>query len=860
MRWKRQKMNNPQTPKPPRPARFILRNLKHYNERFAILTDLDEVFASIQKDNGRLYASLWYWLQCLISLYKYFIYFFTWRTTMFKNYLKLALRAIKRNKINSIINITGLAVGMACTILIFIWIQNELSYENFHKNRDDIYLIAWERLANNRHYTSTPPPFADRLKQDFPEFSKVVRVSLRNQQIVKVKDKAFNEKQIAVADPSLFQIFTYPMIQGDPEKALTKPGTVVLTESTAKKYFENEDPLQKIIHLDGKSHEICAVIKDVPDNSEIDFDLVTRIKDLPVFRQSQKRQWNYFSFYTYVQVKKETNILSINEKLSRAMKQYRPWDPYDRYFYLFPLRKLHLHDVNGGGLIKYVYIFSLAAFFILAVSCINFINLSTARSAKRAKEVGIRKVIGSDRKMLIWQFLSESFFNVLLAFGLGLLLVLLLLPAFNTLVNQALSLQFADGLTITTLFLILFLTVLFSGIYPAFYLSSFSPVKIFRSGFSRGKSRFRQILVTAQFAISILLLICTLIVLDQINFMKHADLGFKKQNLVSIPLTQNMSKNTEPIKKAILMQPEVIEVSTQGSRNQGGTLKWEGMNPELSFLENEVNFKMIDYSYFRTLNADIIEGRDFSKRYGSDFQSGYIINEEAVKLWQIDSPVGRSLSLCGRSGRIIGIVKNIHMGLKEELRAEIYYLAPIGDNERFTSLNIRISSAGIKNTMKFLEKIWKEANGNTPFEYAFFDQEINKKYQQEEQVSRIFSHFAFLSIFVSCLGLFGLASFITEQKTKEIGIRKVLGASAPKILALLNKEFLRCVLAANILAWPLGWFIMHYWLREYPYRTGIGWGFFMLSALLAVILTLATVSFQAIRAAFANPVDSLRYE
>jgi putative ABC transport system permease protein len=848
-------------PKPPRLASSILKRLGDYNTKYSLLYDFEDVYRNLLEEKGRFKAASWYWLQCLGILPQYFTYLITWKTVMLKNSIKLTFRNLRRNKITSFINITGLSVGMAGAILILLWVQHEVSYEKFHKNADSLYLVAWERLANNRHYESSPAPFADRLKQDFPEFENIARLSLRKQHVVKYRDKVFAEKQIAVADPSLFQMFTFPLLRGSVAKVLTEPNTVVLTETTAKKYFGDEDPLGKVLDFDGQPLEICGVVLDVPDNTEIEFDFITRFKDLPVFQGDPRSQWNYFAFYTFVQLKEGADISEINQRLSVAMERYRPWDSYERYFYLYPLMRLHLHNIAGGGLIKYVYLFSLAALFILFISCINFINLSTARSAGRAREVGIRKVMGSDRSQLIKLFFGESLIFVFVSFVLAVVLVQAVLPAFNALVQKTLFLQFRDLSFSLCLIAMFLMTGLVAGSYPAVYLSSFQPVRIFRSSIGlRGKGRFRQALVVLQFAVSVLLIFCTFIVLKQIQFMKHADLGFEKQNLLSISITENMSAHADAIRNTLIKQPSVIEVGAAGPTNQGGRLRWEGMDPELSYLENEVNFRMVDYEYFDSLDAQIVAGRNFSKQYGSDFRGGYIINEEAVKLWHLESPVGKSLELCGRAGQILGVVKNIHMGYKNSLRSEVYYLAKLMDWDRYTSMSVRIKSGGIRETMGIAKGIWEEYNGNKPFEYSFFDQEIDRKYRKEEQVSQIFGYFASLSILLSCLGLFGLAMFMVEQKTKEIGIRKVLGSSSAKIVVLLNKEFLRCVLLACIIAWPLGWCIMRSWLRAYPYRTDLGWSYFVLSSLLAVLITLATVSMQAIKAALANPSDALRNE
>jgi len=777
------------------------------------------------------------------------------------HYLKISLRKIKRQKIYSFINIAGLAVGMACTFLILLWVQHELSYENFHENADDIYLVAWERLANNRHYTSTPAPLALRIKEEFPEIKNVTRIADKITRIVRYKEIVFKETEMMAADPSFFRMFTSSFIQGNSDTALTEPQTIVLTRSMTEKYFKDEDPLNKTLLVDRRSLKVVGIIEDAPDNSEIRFNGILRFNDLPNAEKQDQRWWNNFSYNTYVQVREGTDLQSLSHKLTEGMERYRPWDPYERTFYPFPLKKVHLYIPGGGGPIKYVAIFSLAALFILLISCINFINLTTARSAKRAKEVGIRKVIGSDRKLLVKQFFGESVIYVLTSFILALFLVQLVIPSFNSIVQKNLRIQLTDISFVFSLLAILLLTVVVSGFYPSLYLSSFHPVKIFRGNSSlKGKERFRQFLVIVQFAISILLMICTFVVLKQIHFMKHADLGFDQENLLSVPVDSAMSLDISAVKNDLRQQKAILDVAAPGPGSQGASLRWEGMNPDLSYLENEVRFRMVDYDFFPTMGARFVAGRNFSEEFGKDFEAGYIINEEAARLWQMDSPLGKNIDFCGRAGNIIGVVDNIHIGYRESLHAEIYYLKSLDVWDRSSTLIIRIETGGIKEAIEAVQKIWKRFNAGTPFEFSFLDQEIDETYKQEELVSRIAGYFAALSIFISCLGLFGLASFMAEQKTKEIGLRKVLGASISSIVSLLNKEFLKCVGIANIIAWPFAWIAMHRWLQTYPYRIGLSMTFFLLSALLAVLISLATVSFQAIRAALSNPSDALRFE
>ncbi len=847
----------------PRVAEFILSRLHDYSQCYGMLYDMREVHASLCLTQGRRRADLWYWRQCLGALPKYLSYCLTWRTTMLRNHLKIGLRNLCRNRSFGIINILGLAVGMACTILILLWVQHETSYEDFNPHADDIYLIAWERLANNRYYSTTPFPLAERLEAEFSDFSQIVRINPRERHIVKYMDKIFIEERTIAADPSLFAMFPYPFLLGEPEKALVDPNTIVLTESTAQKYFSDEVPLGMLLEVDGVPLKVCGVIRDVPVNSEIRFDLITRFNDLKQVREYQDPlRWNNFSYHTYVQVKPGLNTLDINPRLTEAMDRYRSWlPPGERDFFLFPLKKLHLYELEGGGLIRYVYLFSFAAIFILVISCINFVNLSTAQSAQRAKEVGIRRVIGSDRRLLMRQFMGESFLYVLFSFSIALVLILLSLPAFNALVQKNLRFGFQDVRFILGLLAIFLMTVVLAGSYPSFYLSAHQPVKTLRGGARvRGQGRFRQILVVIQFVISILLIICTFVVLKQIRFMKHADLGFNEENLLSLPLTQTMSTQAQSIKARLMQHPSIENVTASAPTNHGGRFSWEGMDPELSYLGNEVQYKMVDYDYFDTLGAEIVAGRSFLRERSIDFQDGFIINQEAAKLMRLESPVDKALNIVGWDGSIIGVVNNIHVGYKDTVHVEVYYLRPRTPWDLYATLDVRIKAGEIPSAMASIKEVWKVFNPDRPFEYTFHDAEIGRKYRQEEQASLIFGYFAFLSIFLSCLGLSGLVGYTTEQRTKEIGIRKILGAPSTCIVALLNKDNFRSLLLANVLAWPLGWLVMREWLQAYPYRTRLDIGTFVAAAALTTLIALLTISVQAVRAATSDPVSALRHE
>jgi len=472
--------------KEPQPSRFSQWLIKRIfkDEGEVKLGDFIEMYSTFAEKKGWLQARLRFWWYLIRSIPEYFKDSLYMGGTMFKNYFKLTYRNISRNKIHSIINIAGLSVGMACTFLILLWVQHELSYEKFHKNADDIYLIAWERIANNRHYTNTPAPLALRIKEEFPEIKDVTRIADKLTRVVRYNETVIKETEMMAADPSFFRMFTVSFIQGHSDTAIADPQTIVLTRSMAMRYFRDEDPLNKILLVDRRPLKVVGVIEDAPDNSEIRFNGILRFNDLLDAEKQDMQQWNNFSFNTYVQVREGTDLLSLSNKLTEGMERYRPWDHYERTFYPFPLKKMHLYMPGGGGPIKYVAIFFMAALFILLISCINFINLTTARSSKRAREVGIRKVLGSDRKLLVKQFFGESAIYVLTSFILALFLVQLVIPSFNSIVHKTLSIQLTNIPFVFSLLAILLLTVVVSGFYPSLYLSSFHPSKIFRGNSS----------------------------------------------------------------------------------------------------------------------------------------------------------------------------------------------------------------------------------------------------------------------------------------------------------------------------------------------------------------------------------------
>lgn len=782
---------------------------------------------------------------------------------MLRNYLKVALRNLKRHKIYSFINIYGLGIGMACTILILLWVQNELSYDRFHENAEDIYRVVHESLISGGYSAGTPAPLAASLRNESPEIMHTVRLRWHPRKIVKCAEKIFYEGRALSADPSIFEIFTFPLIKGDPKDALLDPQSVVITEAIAQKYFGDEDPMGKILEINGSLTRVKGVIKNIQNNSHIQFNLVTPFQYLEEIKPDGIPPWNKSWYITYVQLQKNANPSKVSQKIADLINKNRPSQKTEERLFLQSLTEIHLHNPGGGGPIKYVYIYSIIAFFILFIACINFMNLSTARSAHRAKEVGLRKVIGSNRVQLMKQFFGESIFLTIIAALFAVVLVELFLPAFNRFSGKHLVVHYSDLRLIFGLFVVIILTGILAGTYPAVYLSSFKPIAVLKSTMKSGLkgSAFRKALVVTQFSLSIGLIICTAVIYLQLRYMRNAELGFDKDNLVWVPVTENIETKFETVKYELLKNSNILGVSAASESNHGANLDWEGMDPDREeYLESNVYYAMVDTGYIETVKMGLVEGRNFSKDYASDFKEAYIVNEEAVKRWEMKHPVGKQISLNSKRGTIIGVMNNLHFGFKEKMEPSIIYLSPNTPWDRYKDLFIRIRGGSVPEAISTIEKMWKNVNPDIPFEYRLIDELIESQYWLEKQIGTIFNSITLLAIFISCLGLFGLASFMAEKRTKEIGIRKVLGASVSSLLRLLSKEFTKWILIGNIIAWPIAYFAMNKWLQTYPNRINISIWIFLFSGALALFIALATVSYRAIKTATANPVETLRYE
>ena len=787
---------------------------------------------------------------------------------MFKNYFKVALRNIRRHPGYSIINIAGLAIGLACCLFILIWVLDELNYDKFHENAPYLYRVEENQYYSGRvyHVTVTPYPLAPAIKADFPEIIEATQYVGVGGQLIRYGEKAFFETGIRAVAPAFFRMFTFPFVKGDSNTALDDPFSLVISEEMAEKYFGEEDPIGKVFSVNNTyDMKVSGVMKNVPNNSYLQFDMVIPYALLEkVGAVSDSMGSN--SILTFVQLQKGASLQQINDKIRGFIKKHVPDSVTDLELALYS--KIHLHQYFGYGRdmgqIKYVYIFSVIALFVLMIACINFMNLSTARSANRAKEVGVRKVAGALKSHIIRQFYGESVIYAFIALVFAVIIVVLLMSPFNNLSGKELSLGILGNWMILAGFIgVTLFTGLVAGSYPALFLSSFQPVWVIKGNLKSGagSSLFRRILVVVQFALSIFLIIGTVVVYNQLHYMKNRDIGYDKEHLVYIPMRGQTGRFYEALKNALVRDPRILNVTGSNHRpsnigsNSGGA-NWDGKDPDQVVL---IGISSVDYDYIETIGIELKEGRSFSKEYGTDQTEAFIVNEEVAKLMGKESVAGENFSFAGRDGNIIGVMKNFHYySVRNKIEPLAIYLRPAAQGFSYTL--IRIAPENISASLDFVKDTWQKVVPDFPFEYRFLVEDFEYYYRSEERMGGLLKYFSILAVFIACLGLFGLASFTAEQRTKEIGIRKVLGASASQITLLLCREFFVLVLLANIISWPVAYFVMRNWLQDFAYRTSLGMLTFVLTMVLALIIALLTVSFQAVKAAVANPVDALKYE
>ena len=829
--------------------------------------DAESVYGDIQENahdraaaKGSLYARGWYWFQIACAFASAVSVRLYWTGAMFRASLKLTWRNIRRQKVYSFINLTGLAVGMAVCILILLWVRYEMTYDRFHENLDDLHRLVLRSEDGGWHDTVMVGLIPGLLESEYPE---VVLAS----NLGSTEHKLSHRRQVFISgglrvNPGFLRMFTFPLLSGDLDSALDAPRSIVITEELARKLMGEEEALGKVIWIDDRvSFKVTGVVRKLPKNSSLQFDFL-----VPYGRAANiADQWGWKDVReAYVLLQEGTSIEGMNAKIAEVYNDRKPEGIPRQTLYLQPMNKVHLYAPGGGGLITYVTIFSVMAGIILLIACINFINLSTACSENRFKEIGIKKVVGSGRLQLVRQFLSEYLLLSFIALFLALLLVQLLLPSVGTLVGQDLRLRLTG--TIILLFVgIALVTGIVSGTFPAFFLSSFDPVSIIKGRFRLGgKAMLRKFLVVTQFALSILFIISTLVVSRQMEFIRNKDLGFQKEQVLKIPVKGQLALRFPAVKERLLELPNVdaVTISTYDMVFWSASSS-SGWYDEGGLRQAILGTAWVGYDFLDTLKIDLVEGRFFSREFPSDPQDAYVINRAAARALGLRQPVGTRLIRGVRSGRedpgvIVGVVEDFHtQSLHEEVRPFMLVLARRGTGNK---MFIRIRPEGMPETVAAIEKTVQKVIPNYPVSVRFLDEMVDDLYRHEHLTGNIINWITGLAVFLSCLGLLGLASFTVKKRTKEIGIRKVLGSSMARITLIFMKDFMKWVALANLLAWPVAWYVLHRWLERFAYRTDMGWQLFVFSGLIALGIALATVYFHSLRAARADPVRSLRYE
>ncbi len=790
---------------------------------------------------------------------------------MIKNYFKIALRNLWRFKGYSFINIFGLAVGLTCALLILLWVQDELSFDQFHTNSDNLYRIEQDQVYDGQpyHLNVTAWPCAPEWQEEIPEVLDATRFGSCGTRSFIYGDIAFNEDNVKAVDPSFFTMFDFELLHGDKNTVLLDPFSVVIDEATSIKYFGQKNPIGEVLFVDTQFNLVVSgVFKNVPLNSSIDPKILVSVdfaKDLGKYDDN----WGTNMIRTFVLLHENADLIEVNSKLTEVANSHHDEERTEK-FIAAPLAGIHLQtywgfDKDGEALAR-LYMFSIIAGFVLLIACINFMNLSTARSANRAREIGIRKVVGAYRKDLILQFLGESLLLTFLAVIFSLGLVYLLLPVFNSISgklfsgSELLQADFIIGLIVITL-----ITALFAGSYPAFFLSAYKPIKVLKGNFSQGNSHtLRKGLVILQFTLSITLIIATIIIHQQLNYSQSKDLGFDKENVISINIDGDKKNSYGAFRQELQNSSLILGITASSHqptniRSSAGGIEWDGKDPDQTLI---VSVSAVDYDYQETMRIQMVAGRFFSREYGADIatESGggaFVINEELARIMGKESAVNKTIRFLGVEAPIVGVMHNFHF---KSIRNEIEPLAVFIDPEWFSNILIRLTPGADTEALATVEKVWNRVYPGIPFEYHFLEEDFDRIYKADESVGQLVKYLAILAVILAYLGLFGLASFTAEQRKKEIGIRKVLGASIAHLIYLLTSQFTKWVVISCAIAFPLAYYSLSQYLQSFAYRINIGPGPFILAGLLALLIALITVSFQATRASLANPVDSLKYE
>ena len=789
---------------------------------------------------------------------------------MLKNLIKTAIRHILKHFGYSILNILGLTLGISSSLFLIIYVADEVSYDRYHEKADRIYRVSTKITEPDDQFiwTVAQIPFGPQLVHDYPEVQSFVRFINMPRSLYKYEDKEFNEENFFYVDSTLFDIFTYKVLKGEVKSALLNPKKIILTEKIANKYFGKSDPIGKTLTTGTDTYEVTGVIQDVPTNSHFRFDAVASRNNLP----KQLGSWGNFEVFTYLLFPKNFDIKVFEKKIQDMYGTYMkpifgPMNIKMEYI-LEPITKIHLYSTKAGepeptGSITYVYIFFIVAIFLVLIAAMNYMNLATARSTRRAREVGLRKVVGSRREPLMIQFLSESMVFTIISLIFSIVLLIVLLPKFNMLAGKSFNLHVIySPVVLLTLLGIILVVGLFGGSYPAFFLSRFSPVTVLKGEITQGSagSLFRKILVVIQFTISVIMIICTLVVFRQLNYLKTMDQGFDQKNVLSLELNQSLIRKCPVLKEALLQNPDIKYVSVTNTRIGEGSGKLIfNVETDQGMAQKGINFAVVDQDFVKTLGIKIVKGRDFQQDMPSDTLSGVIVNETFVKRMGWTEPIGKKVEAGDANtlrARVIGVMHDYHQtGMYNGIESLLLAYRTLNN-----VVYIKLSGNYMKPTLSYIETKWKEIFPGEPYTYTFLNERFNRQFEADEKRGLIFTLFTILAILIACLGLFGLASYMVEQRTKEIGIRKVFGANEAIVLRLIARDFLILVIIGIIIAIPLAYYFMNNWLKNYFYRTNIGVPLIILAALLTILITFITISYKAYQAAIMNPANSLKTE
>jgi putative ABC transport system permease protein len=781
---------------------------------------------------------------------------------------------MKRQKLFSILNLTGLAVGMTCCILLLLYIQFELNYDQFHENSDRIYRVIREGKA------LTPSPLGPKLMEDLPEVEFASRFIKQDKILIAEQNEHYLEDNFYWADPEILKIFTINLTRGNPTTALLNPHSILISERIAKKYFKEDDPVGKLLTVgSGSEFVVAGIFSNLPTNSHFTMDFIAPYTTYFQITGNDITHWFRNFTYTYFLLKSGADPQKLHKKFPLVIDDYifknlpmevlkKIQKPYPRVFFMQPMNTIHLQsnlrqEISANTDIKFIFLFSTIALMILIIASINYINLTTAQATRRGKEVGVRKVAGAYRKQLLYQFFGESLILTTVAMIISIILVDLALPGFNHLVDRQLDFNLSSNPSILIgLFLLTLFVGVFAGSFPALIMSGYKPISILKGAFIKNSKGLllRNILVLTQFSITIFLIICTLVIRNQMNFVKTTDVGYNREQIITLPVRDSeLRQHIKTVKSELLGFSGILSVSTSARLPNNidtfTSADWPGKNEDIRFA---INYNTADYNFVNLYDIEIIEGRNFSKEFSSDEKSSFLINETAVNAAQFQSPIGQQFTHWrGDTGKIVGVMKDFHLRSLHHLIEPLYIFFDPAD---YSYLSVKIQSSNIPNTIEHIKDVIAKYSPKYPFEYSFFDDQFDKAYHSEQRMIALFSSFSLLAIILSCMGLFGLVLFSVEHRIKEIGIRKVLGASVSGIFLLLSKEFLKWILISNLIAWPLSWYIMNNWLQNFAYKTEIVLTNFIIAAGLALFIAILTMSYQSIKSASSNPVDSLRYE